>query len=493
MTLTSGESRVNFCATLPQSTLASARARFQPGHPLPLARMLPWPTDPLTLVEKLRPHGVLWLESAGGPSDITRFSLLGLRAETLRLPVEPPQHPGDAVAYALEQQLSALPGPPAVPLEPLFEPLPFVGGWIGAFSYELGRAFEHIPVLRPFSSQPPVSLVHVPAALVLDHLQQRAILVASLPPQSAFDPVWSETTALLDRVEHLLRLPETLPPAPFRLHSPLHSPYTQVDYEQAVRDALEHILAGDIYQVNLSQCFSAAFEGDAWSLYRRLREVSPAPFAAFLELDGLTLLSSSPELFLRRTQSQLETRPIKGTYRRGAPGTEDQALQQGLRADPKENAEHVMIVDMARNDLGRLAIPDGVEVPSLLRLEAYPQVHHLVSTVTAQLPPTSRDLWSLLRATFPGASITGAPKVQAMHIIERLERTPRGAYCGAFGYISRCGGLTLAMTIRTLVLHAGQLHMQVGGGLVVKSIPRREYEETLLKALGMQQALALSG
>jgi para-aminobenzoate synthetase component 1 len=370
-----------------------------------------------------------------------------------------------------------------------------VGGWIGAFSYELGRAFEHIPVLRPVSTQPPVSLVHVPAALVLDHLQKRAILVASLPPQSAFDPVWSETSALLDHLEQLLRLPETQtpPPPPFRLRSPLHSPFTQAAYEQAVRDALEHILAGDIYQVNLSQCFSAAFEGDAWGLYRRLREVSAAPFAAFLELEGLTLLSSSPELFLRRSQTQLETRPIKGTYRRGTPGTEDRALQQGLRADPKENAEHVMIVDMARNDLGRLAVPDGVEVPSLLRLEAYPQVHHLVSTVTAQLPAAPRDLWSLLRATFPGASITGAPKVQAMHIIEELERTPRGAYCGAFGYISRCGGLTLAMTIRTLVLHAGTLHMQVGGGLVVKSIPRREYEETLLKALGMQQALALSG
>lgn len=495
MTSTSGESSEKFSPILARSTIASAQSRFCLGKPLPLAREVLWPADPLLLVEKLRPAGALWLESAGGPADITHFSLLGWSHERLPLPTLPPLHPGDAQAQALEQQLSALPGPPASPLEPTFAHLPFVGGWMGMFGYGLGRAFEEIPVRLPLSPQPAAILAHIPAALVLDHAQHRACLVACLPVLPSFELAWAQTSALLDQLKRLLFDPTPPVPsgAPFRLRAPLSSPYSQAAYEAGVAEAKEHILRGDIYQVNLSQCYSAPCEGNAWPLYRRLRMASPAPFAAFLELGPLTMLSSSPERYLLRSSAGLETRPIKGTYRRGKQAEEDLTLQEALRQDPKENAEHVMIVDMARNDLGRLASPDGVEVPSLLRLEPYPQVHHLVSTVTAQLPPSPEPtLWSLLRATFPGASITGAPKVQAMHIIEQLERSPRGAYCGAFGYISRCGRLDLAMTIRTLIIHGEQLQMQVGGGIVVKSDPRREYEETLLKAQGMQQALGLT-
>ncbi|MEE9284156.1 MAG: aminodeoxychorismate synthase component I, partial [Dehalococcoidia bacterium] len=241
--------------------------------------------------------------------------------------------------------------------------------------------------------------------------------------------------------------------------------------------------------VNLSQRFSALWTGGPWELYRRLRSVNPAPFAAFLDFGRVAVLSASPERFLQRQGDLIETRPIKGTRPRGGTPEEDRSLGQELATSAKDRAEHIMIVDLERSDLGRVAQTGTVTVDELMALESYATVHHLTSTVRGRLRP-DRTLADLLRATFPGGSITGAPKIRAMEIIDELEPVRRGVYTGAIGYFSATGDLDLSIAIRTLVLNDGVAHFQVGGGIVYDSDPEAEYRETLDKGRALFQALA---
>lgn len=475
-------------------------ARWSPHTPQPYVRAIEWPADLFACFCALPPGRAVLLESLAGPTDICRYSILGLvDGPPVTLPT--PTSPTDPQTQTLKDILSSLPGPLSEPLPEPYTHLPFVGGWMGYFGYPLARALEHLPTALPASSVssslsaalPAGQLLSVPAALICDHHSSQAFLVACVEPQADANTAWSLTLQHIESLESWLTLtsesPATLPHE-FALTSALSSPFDAHSYQQCVRDAIDYIEAGDIFQVNLSQCFTASCTGDARALYARLRRASPAPFAGYFDTGTVQLLSSSPERFLSARGLEVETRPIKGTLRRGTSEAEDALLEQRLRQDVKENSEHVMIVDMARNDLGKIADADAVSVEGLLRVEAYPQVLHLVSTVKARLE-RPHTLWEMLEATFPGASITGAPKVRAMELIEALERSPRGPYTGALGYISRCGGLDLAMTIRTLVIHNQTLHMQVGGGIVARSSPPREYEETLLKAKGMMKALAL--
>ena len=268
------------------------------------------------------------------------------------------------------------------------------------------------------------------------------------------------------------------------------SSFTRDGYEATVEGALAYIRAGDIYQVNLSQRFAVPCTDDPFDVYLRLRSESPAPFAAFINYPDFSVLSSSPERFLhyRPEDRRIETRPIKGTRPRGRDEVSDRALARELLQSEKDRAENIMIVDLLRNDLGRIAQIGSVNVTDLLELETFAGVHHLVSTIEARLRP-DRDVVDLLRAAFPGGSITGAPKIRAMQIIDELEPVSRGVYTGAIGFMRMSGEMDLNIAIRTIVMKDGTASFSVGGGIVADSDPAMEYDETLHKAAGMIRAL----
>lgn len=304
--------------------------------------------------------------------------------------------------------------------------------------------------------------------------------------------------AFYDRLQPLDPLP-LAPPAPTPAAAParfdsLRSSFTRPCYEAAVRRALAYIEAGDVYQVNLSQRFQTACAADPFDIYLCLRALSPAPFAAYLSYADFAVLSSSPERFLHYEPGNrlVETRPIKGTRPRGADPEGDRALAEELLASEKDRAENIMIVDLERNDLGRIAEIGSVAVTGLFELETFANVHHLTSTVQARLRD-GLDAVDLLRATFPGGSITGAPKVRAMEIIDELEPVARSVYTGAIGYIGFDGALELNIAIRTMVIKNGAAYFHVGGGIVADSSPAAEYEETLHKGAALARALAGEG
>ncbi|MFZ1427679.1 MAG: aminodeoxychorismate synthase component I, partial [Geminicoccaceae bacterium] len=270
----------------------------------------------------------------------------------------------------------------------------------------------------------------------------------------------------------------------------LCSNFTATGYEAAVQRVVDYILAGDIFQANLSQRFLAELPAgmDAWGLYRRLRRRNPAPFAAFLDFEGVQLASASPERFLELRGRQVETRPIKGTRPRGATPETDRQLGAELLASAKDRAENVMIVDLLRNDLSRVCRDHTVLTPELCVLESFATVHHLVSTVTGELRD-GLDAVDLLRATFPGGSITGAPKIRAMEIIAELEPSARGPYCGSIGWLGFDGWMDTSITIRTFAIKGRRVAFQAGGGIVADSEPAAEYAETLDKARALIEAL----
>jgi para-aminobenzoate synthetase component 1 len=255
-----------------------------------------------------------------------------------------------------------------------------------------------------------------------------------------------------------------------------------------VRRTIDYIAAGDIFQANISQRLSSEIATSPWTLYRRLRAINPAPFAAYLDCGDPIIVSASPERFLRVTGRRVETRPIKGTRPRGRTPFDDRRLASELLASAKDRAEHVMIVDLERNDLGRVCKYGSVRVSELAALETYATVFHLTSTVNGRLLPGKTPV-DLLRASFPGGSITGAPKVRAMEIIDELEPTTRGVYTGGIGYLSFTGDVDLNIVIRTFVITGGRAYFQVGGGIVADSDPEAEYQETLDKAKALIEAL----
>jgi para-aminobenzoate synthetase component 1 len=268
------------------------------------------------------------------------------------------------------------------------------------------------------------------------------------------------------------------------------SNFSRAQYMRAVRRAKDYIREGDIYQVNISQRFEAALPEDPIDLYRRLRKVSPAPFAAYLGFGEFAILSSSPERFICKRGRRIETRPIKGTRPRGSDPAADEALRSELAHSAKDAAEHVMIVDLERNDLGRICEYGSVGPTGSPAIEKYAQVFHMVSTVAGTLS-ASADPVACLRAAFPGGSVTGAPKIRSMEIIDELEPVRRSAYTGAIGYISFDGDMDTSIVIRTFIVKGGRAYFQVGGGIVADSDPADEYEETIHKARGLMDALGV--
>ncbi|MFZ5634917.1 MAG: aminodeoxychorismate synthase component I [Bacillota bacterium] len=383
-------------------------------------------------------------------------------------------------------------------------PAPFPGGAAGFFAYDLGRQLEDLPALAADDvGAPDCWLGFYDAVAAVDHLAGAVYIAstgfsasgaAALPHRAEERLAWLEDR-LLEGVKMSRAAgvrPEAAQETGKQDPTGLVSDFDRESYCAVVERAREYIAAGDIFQVNLSQRFSLPRKEDPWEVYRRLRKINPAPMAAFINCGQLQVVSASPERFMKVSAGMVETRPIKGTRPRGKTPGEDSHWREELWNSEKDRAELVMIVDLERNDLGRVCVPGSVHVPELYRLEEYPTVFHLVSTVTGRLED-GKGVVDLLKASFPGGSITGAPKIRAMEIIEELEPVRRGIYCGSIGYLGFNGDADLNIVIRTLVFTRDKIYFQVGGGITIDSDPPAEYMETLDKAKALVRALGLDG
>jgi para-aminobenzoate synthetase component 1 len=374
----------------------------------------------------------------------------------------------------------------------------FLAGGVGYLGYDLCHFIEKLPSKALDDLDiPDCVFCFYDAVVLVNHKRRRSYISSTGLPIKANIP--RAKLRAKDRLEEVrdaifgegscegsLNIEDFLVPPVWGLESN----FTKATYIDAVTKVKRYIAKGDVYQVNLSQRFSAPFPFSSFSLYKRLREVNPAPFSAFLNLGDISIVSASPERFLKVDGGVVETRPIKGTRPRGRTGSEDRRLRQELRMSEKDRAELVMIVDLLRNDLGRVCVYNSIKVKRLIEIEVHPTVFHSVSTITGKLREGCGRV-ELLRACFPGGSITGAPKIRAMEIIDELEPTRRGIYTGSIGYIDFFGGMDLNIAIRTFLVKQGRVYFQVGGGVVWDSDPELEYLETLHKGEGLIRALNL--
>jgi len=391
--------------------------------------------------------------------------------------------PQDTTHITAADGLRGLQAHPAMQLQPLRSArfdhgLPFSGGWLCAFAYELGGLFEPSVGLAGDADFPLVWLTRIPAAILFDRHNGRCVLVAE-----------SGRHALIDSMAR--DLAQVLPPVPA---VPVLATLQEDDpaaFLAGFARIQDYIRAGDVFQVNLSRGWQAEFGAPVApaSLFARLMEKNPAPFSALLQMDEWAIVSSSPERLVRLDPSgRLETRPIAGTHPRSEDAVEDAALRARLQAHPKERAEHVMLVDLERNDLGRVCETGSVKVAALMEITSYRHVHHIESTVCGQLREGMRVL-DALRAVFPGGTITGCPKVRTMQIIHELEQTPRRSYTGSVGYINRDGSFDFNILIRSFQLRGRALSFRAGAGIVADSVAARELDETRTKARGLLRAI----
>ncbi|HFI5333107.1 TPA: aminodeoxychorismate synthase component 1 [Serratia liquefaciens] len=344
--------------------------------------------------------------------------------------------------------------------------LPFQGGALGLFGYDLGRRVEKLPQMAQADITLPDMAVGIyDWALIADHHKKTLTLLSYEDVEQRWQWLCSQ---------------QSEPQQDFTLTSRWQANMTRQQYGEKFQRIQQYLRSGDCYQINLAQRFSADYQGDEWQAFQQLSASNRAPFSAFLRLPDNAVLSVSPERFLWLENQQIQTRPIKGTLPRMADAEQDAQQAQRLANSAKDRAENLMIVDLLRNDIGRVAEPGSVKVPELFVVEPFPAVHHLVSTITALLPERT-PATELLRACFPGGSITGAPKVRAMEIIEELEPQRRNAYCGSIGYISACGTMDTNITIRTLFTESGRIYCSAGGGIVADSQEQAEYQETFDK------------
>jgi para-aminobenzoate synthetase component 1 len=371
---------------------------------------------------------------------------------------------------------------------------PFQTGLAGYFGYGLRHHVEQVPVhARSDIAWPDLVLGLYDLVLAIDHGEKRAWLLASGHPETSPTARRERAEARIGWArERLRRAPSSSSAASWAISA--RPDLRQAEFEHAVRRTIDYIEAGDIYQANITQRFRARLPAgfDRLSLYHALRTRNPATFGAYLDFGATAILSSSPERFLKLADGRIETRPIKGTRPRGRGPAEDKALAAELLASAKDRAENLMIVDLLRNDISRVCKIGSVKVPTLFGLESYATVHHLVSVVAGELAQ-GRSAVDLLRACFPGGSVTGAPKIRAMEIIAELEPTSRGPYCGSIGYLSADGGMDSNIVIRTYCIQGQDLTFQVGGGIVADSDPHSEYEESLAKAKALIEVLAQGG
>jgi len=428
---------------------------------------LPYHADPMHYF--LRMHqapGAVLLDAGRPTAERGRYDLLSAWPEQELQPES--NESGNAFLQRLRQQLATM-GEATLPdgME-----LPFAGGLIGYLAYDFGRRLEHIAETAKADLDLPDARFGLYAwALITDHQERSCQLV--------FHPGFA-----VERRAGLIELfsqPYSNALSSFQLASRFQSSLDPQSYATAFKRISQYIAAGDCYQVNFTQRFQARCSGDPLAAYRALRRVCPTPFAAYLGLgDAGAILSLSPERFLKVSQRQVETRPIKGTRARGVSAVDDQQLADELLGSPKERAENLMIVDLLRNDLGRSCATGSVKVPELFALESYPNVHHLVSSVTGELA-ADKDPLDLLAGSFPGGSITGAPKIRAMQVIEELEPARRSIYCGSILYLDVRGEMDSSIAIRSLLVKDGTVSCWGGGGIVADSQWESEYRESITK------------
>ncbi len=494
----------------------------------PIIREIAFPTSPLAVYETLREQpGAILLESGTREPRLGRWSFIASN------PFLTYRAKGARIEIARGEESEIIEGDPFAILRDLLSDIkvtrpadapPLLAGVIGYFAYDLGRFVEHIP--EQTVDDAPVADCHLGfygSVVAIDHLSGRAWICAIGAPES--DPIVARrlaerrvgelegiigqeasscpTASMLTAESQRARINRSstdyadctdkeytrLRRGKVNTEFQIRSNFGRADYLVALRRVKEYIAAGDIYQANLSQRLSAPLVSPPFELYRRLTRENPAPFAAYFETPEAAVICCSPERFLQVRGEEVETRPIKGTRPRGATPEEDARLAEELLASEKDRAENVMIVDLERNDLGRVCEFGSVHVPELFALESYATVHHLVSTVRGRLRRGETSL-DCLRACFPGGSITGAPKVRSMEIIEELEPTRRGIYTGAIGYICFSGDMDVNIVIRTVVVKEGVAYFQVGGGIVADSDPEAEYQETIDKGQALARALA---
>lgn len=456
---------------------------------------------PVSVLMKLQNKDhVYLLESVEGGEKWGRYSFLGTDAGVVfrihgdkvildeKGKVTTREHNGNPFNY-LRELLNRY-KPVAIPGLPRF-----YGGAVGYLGYEMVRYFEKLPPSPPDDLSLDESIFVISDSLMIFDNVRHTIKVVACAFTDNTESIEECYAASCRKIEDMI---ETISAAASHKtdaarDGEVHfiSNMTPDQYRAAIEKAKEYIVAGDIIQVVLSQRFETECSCNPIDLYRALRFVNPSPYLFFLKMDNLTLIGSSPEVMVRKEDDTMELRPIAGTRKRGKTEQEDRALSDELLSDEKERAEHVMLVDLGRNDLGRVAQTGSVQVNQYMVVEKYSHVMHLVSNVRAQLAK-GKDAFDVLAATFPAGTLTGAPKVRAMEIINELEKVKRGPYGGAVGYFSFSGNMDLCITIRTMVLKNGKVYVQAGAGIVYDSVPESEHQESLNKSRGMLQAVRLA-
>ncbi len=471
----------------------------------PVVRELPADMDtPISIYAKLRGLGASFLlESVEGGEHMGRYSFIGthpralLRAWPDRIELEEEgrwQTFDPAEGHVLEVLRALLPTYGGQPLEGLPR---FTGGAVGYMGYDLVRHLERLPERPPDPlGLPEATFLLCDRLVAYDHLQHRLVVIAHRRAADSEQASHREAEAAIEEIVARLRRPLPADRRPEGTPPPCGEEYVsafgQAAFEEAVRRAKEYILAGDIFQVVLSRRVRRRTQAQPYDIYRALRRINPSPYMFYLELpDGLRLIGSSPEVLVRVEDGLVESRPLAGTRPRGASEAEDRALEAELLADPKERSEHVMLVDLARNDLGRVCSYGTVQTPLLMGVERYSHVMHLVSDVRGRLAE-GKDAFDVLAACFPAGTVSGAPKVRAMEIIDELEPEARGPYAGAVGYFGYSGNMDTCITIRTIVMRGDEVILQAGAGIVADSDPTHEFEETNNKLNALSRALTLA-
>jgi anthranilate synthase component 1 len=451
------------------------------------------------------------LESVAGGERIARYSFIGLdpylvlthRGETATLRHVSPngetrseeiasRDPLDIIQAELGQYYLV---PPA---EKQFDELPlFHGGAVGYLAYEAVARFERLPVPEKDSLNLPLAIFcFTETVLVFDHLKHRVRVITHLHLDAPdLEAEYQRCSAILadvqQRLHQDLHFPAEPEPREHQAESKVTSNRTKAEFEAMVETAKEYIRAGDIFQVVLSQRLSRPVHTAPFTIYRALRAINPSPYMFFLDLEEFHIIGASPELLVRVEDGEVTIHPIAGSRGRGTTPAEDERLAEELRNDPKERAEHVMLLDLGRNDVGRVSQPGTVQVTDCMEIERYSHIMHLVSNVTGQLRPEVSS-YDALRSGFPAGTVSGAPKIRAMEIISELESEQRGVYAGAVGYFSHSGNLDTAIALRTMVVKDGQAYVQAGGGIVADSVPAAEYQESMNKAGALLRALDMA-
>ena len=455
--------------------------------PFDIAADLDTPVSAYLKLRDLQPRFLL--ESVEGGERLARYSFLGfgdavevrLEGDTFSIGNEQFARPDSQSDYLdlLRSALAAAPKP-----KPLVDGLPFSGGLVGVSGYDIVRLFERLPRNTVPQAGIPEAVFTAPTStLVFDHLTRRVALLHDGPD--------AEREALRKTVIKLLRGAIPSNGANIKTSAAIGS-MTDKQFAERVEACKEYIAAGDIYQIVLSVLFRGESNVAPFEVYRALRLLNPSPYMFFLEFGELKVVGSSPEALVKLNGRTASLRPIAGTLPRGKTRDEDQENEAALLADPKESAEHVMLVDLARNDLGRVATPGSVHVNPYRAIERYSHVMHIVSGVQGELE-AGYDAFDLFAASFPAGTLVGAPKVRAMEIIEEMEDVGRGLYAGTAGYYGSGGDMDQAITIRTLVFNGNEYSYQAGAGLVADSVPEREYQEVLAKSAILRRALEIAG